>query len=119
MTAIHRQLPDGASYELCAPDRAHTALSLTDADGDRSVVTLDRAQVRQLIEDLTLVAGLAPTGAIVGPAARLAGAMRRNFELLRELKRTSPAAADAIVAMVVADLRSWDPVSLLTAQVAP
>lgn len=45
--------------------------------------------------------------------------MRRNFELLRELKRTDPAAADAIVAMAVADLRSWDPVSLLAAQVTP
>lgn len=52
-------------------------------------------------------------------AQKLAGAMRRNFELLRELKRTDPAGADAIVAMAVADLRSWDPVSLLNAQVAP
>ncbi len=117
--AIHRSLPDGASYELCDPMPGLTALMLTDHDGDRVVVTLDRAAVRRLIDDLTLIAGLSPTAPVVGLAASIAGAMRRNFELLRELKRTAPTEADAIVAMAVADLRSWDPVSLLTAQVAP
>lgn len=51
-------------------------------------------------------------------ATSLAGAMRRNFELLRELKRTEPAAANAIVAMAISDIRSWDPSSLLAAQVS-
>jgi hypothetical protein len=51
-------------------------------------------------------------------ATTLACAMRRNFELLRELKRTEPAAADAIVAMAISDLRSWDPAALRAAQVS-
>jgi hypothetical protein len=41
-------------------------------------------------------------------------AKRCNFEL----KCANPAAADARVAVAVADLRSWDLTSLLTAQVA-
>ncbi len=117
--ALHRELPGGGRYDLTAASPGVTTLGLRDHDNDAALVSLDRAGVRRLIEDLTLVAGLAPTGAVMGRAAALAGAMRRNFKLLRELKRTSPAEADAIVAIAVADLRSWDPVSLLTAQVAP
>ncbi len=117
--SLRRELPAGACYDLNASAPGITTIDVQDTDGEEACLALDRAGVRRLIEDLTLVAGLAPTGAVMGRAAALAGAMRRNFELLRELKRTSPAEADAIVAMAVADLRSWDPVSLLTAQVAP
>lgn len=119
MTAIHRPLPDGGSYELCAPVPGYTALTMHDADGDRAVVTFDRGAARHLIDDLTLIAGLAPTAPQLGRAAALAGSARVLFERLRELKRDNPAGADMIVAMIVADLRSWDPVSLLTSQVAP
>jgi len=56
---------------------------------------------------------------LTGHAARLAGAVRRNFELLRELEKTEPAAVDAIVAMMAAHLRSWKPLALIAAQVTP
>lgn len=46
-------------------------------------------------------------------AAALAGAIRRNFELLRELEKTEPAAVDIIVSSMAAHLRSWRPLALL------
>jgi hypothetical protein len=54
---------------------------------------------------------------ITGQAAVLAGAIRRNFELLKELEKTQPAAADLIYAMIANHLRSVSPLALLHAQV--
>jgi len=51
---------------------------------------------------------------ITGQAAVLAGAIRRNFELL---EKTQPAAADLIYAMIANHLRSVSPLALLHAQV--
>lgn len=46
-------------------------------------------------------------------ANMLLGAVRRNFELLADLDKTSPADVDAIVAAMLAHLRSWRPMALL------
>jgi len=119
MTAIRRRLHDGASYELTSLLPGTAGLDLHDTDGDRAVVTFDRAGVRQLIEDLELIAGLRPTGPTVGTAAALAGAVRRNFELLGELEKTDPAAAELIAASIANHLRSWRPMALLASQVTP
>ena len=43
----------------------------------------------------------------------LLGAVRRNFELLVELEKSSPADVDAIVAAMLPHLRSWRPTALL------
>lgn len=51
----------------------------------------------------------------VDRAAALAGAVRRNFELLVELAKTDPAAADLIAAAIASHLRSWRPMALLQA----
>jgi len=45
----------------------------------------------------------------------LLGAVRRNFELLAELEKTAPHDVDAIVAAMLAHLRSWKPMALLEA----
>lgn len=116
---LRRELHDGARYELAAAAPGVTTLAVHDAHAGAACIALDRGAARQLLEDLTLAAGLTPTAPQLGRAAALAGTVRVLFERLAELKRTEPAAADAIVAMAVAHLRSWDPVSLLNAQVAP
>lgn len=118
MTTIQRPLPDGASYELCSWSPGNATMTVVDLDGDRAVVTFDRTVARQLIEDVTLIAGLVATAPTVGPAAALAGAVRRNFELLRELERIDPAAADQIAIGIAHHLRSWKPM-VLTATVTP
>ena len=52
-------------------------------------------------------------------ATVLAGAVRRNFQLLAELEKTDPAAVDVIVAMMTAHLRSWKPKAMLQSEVTP
>jgi hypothetical protein len=115
---IRRALHDGAGYEVAAPAPGLVTLLAIDADGDTAPITVDRAGARQLIEDITLAAGLAPTAPQLGAGQALRGSARILFERLRELKRTDPAEADVVVATIVMDLRSWDPISLLIAQVA-
>lgn len=115
-TTLHRDLHDGGCYELTALNVggvSYLALVLADADGDRAVVTLDREQQRRLIGDVTDLGGLQQTPATLGAAAALAGAVRRNFELLRDLEKTDPAGVDAIVASMATHLRSWKPLALL------
>lgn len=119
MTSIRRALEDGAEYDLTDPTSGCVVLDIHDIDGDRAVVTFDRAQARQLIDDLTLVAQLTPTAPTIGRAAALAGAVRRNFELLEELRKTEPAEAERILAMIAAHLRSCRPTALLQAEVSP
>jgi hypothetical protein len=46
----------------------------------------------------------------------LLGAVRRNFDLLVEHEKTSPAEVAAIVDAMVAHLRSWKPQALLVVQ---
>ncbi len=111
--SVHRLLHDGASYDLTAAEPGVTVLAVVDADGDLAMPEIDRSQARQLIDDLTLVAGLTPTASAIGKAAAIAGAVRRNFELLAELERADPAAADAIYASIAAHLRSWKPMTML------
>jgi len=110
---IHRDLRDGAFYRLTAAAPGYTTITARDADGDTATPCLDRADVRRLIDDLTLVAGLAPSAPAVGRAAALAGSVRRIFELLGELEKTDGAAADEIVAAIAAHLRSWRPLALV------
>jgi hypothetical protein len=118
MTTIHRPLHDGADYDLTDPTPGYVGLTIQDAHGDRVVVALDRTRVRQLIDDLTLVAQLTPTSPTIGRAAAIAGAVRRNFELIDELRKTEPAEAERILAMIAAHLRSCRPV-VLRAEVSP
>lgn len=111
--SVHRRLRGGGSYTLDAAALGVTTLAARDADDDLAVLGFDRAEVRQLIADLTLVAGLTPTGPTVTRAQALTGSARRLFEALAELDKTEPAVVDAILATIVAQLRSWRPVALL------
>lgn len=117
MTAtVTRMLHDGASLEIGSVSLGVTTIGVRDADGEIASVSLERAAVRQVIADLELIAGLRPTTTGARAALALAGAVRRNFELLGELDKTDPAAVDLIVASMLAHLRSWRPM-LLTAGV--
>lgn len=107
-----RDLLDGSAYRLVAAAPGTTTLHLRDPDGDVAVATLDRAEVRRLIEDAELVAGLRPVPSGMDPALALRGSLRRIFERLAELQRTNPAAVAAIVAEMTAHLRSWQPMAL-------
>lgn len=49
----------------------------------------------------------------------LLGAVRRNFELLDEHAKTAPGEVDAIVAAMVAHLRSWRPMLLRASEDIP
>lgn len=117
--SLHRDLPDGARYDLAAAAPGITTVAIVDPDGDGACIALDRAGVRRLIEDLTLSAGLTPTTPQLGRGAALAGSVQRIFALLEELDKTDSAAAAEIVAAIAAHLRSWRPMALLTAQVTP
>lgn len=44
---------------------------------------------------------------------QLLGAVRRNFELLREHDKVRPDEVDAIVAAMIAHLRGWKPLAVL------
>lgn len=116
--SIRRALHNGAGYSVIAAAHATTALIVRDLDNTASV-GLDRAAARLLIEDIELVAGLRPTESAVPLATALAGAVRRNFELLVELDKLDPAAADRIAAGIAHHLRSWKPLAILAAQGAP
>ncbi len=111
--SIHRLLHDGAGYTLTAAAPGVTAISLADADGDTASPALDRSQVRQLIEDLQLVAGLTQTMARLPLEQALIGSARRLFERIAELSKVDPAAADRISAAIAAHLRSAHPVVML------
>lgn len=113
MTAIHRQLHDGAACDLTAAAPGVTVLSLTDTDGDTATAALDRSQVRQLVEDLQLVAGLTQTEARLPLEQALIGSARRIFERIAELAKTDPYAADRIAAAIACHLRASRSVVLL------
>lgn len=110
--ALRRELHDGAGYELAAAALGVTTLAVHDADADQACIALDRAGARQLIEDLTLAAGLTPTAPQLGRAAALAGTVRVLFERLENLDRTEPEAVAQIIAALAAHLRSWRPLAL-------
>lgn len=110
---VRRQLPDGSSYEMCAPLPGHVAVTTQDADGDRTVVTLDRAAARQYHDDFAVIAGLVATGASIGLEAALTGTAQRLFQRLRDLDKQNPAAADRIAGAIAAHLRSWRPLALI------
>lgn len=109
---IHRELHDGARYDLSAAAPGVTALAVCDADGDTACLALDRAALRRLLEDLELVAGLRPTPSVVPLETALAGSARFLFERLVELDKQNPAAADRLAAAIAAHLRSWRPLAL-------
>lgn len=50
---------------------------------------------------------------------KLLGAVRRNFELLAELEKESPADVDQILAAMVNHLRAWKPMALLATKETP
>lgn len=110
---LHRPLHDGASYYLTAAAPGVTVLTVTDADDDTAAPALDRSQVRQLIEDLQLVAGLTQTASRLPLEQALIGSAQRLFERLGELGKMDPAAADRIAAAIASHLRSARPMALL------
>lgn len=110
---VHRPLHDGASYVLTAAAPGVVTLSVSDATDGAATIALERMGARRLIDDLTLVAGLAPTAPLVGLAQALAGSARLLFDRLDELDKTDPTAVDAILATIVAHLRSRRPAALL------
>lgn len=113
MTAIHRALHDGASYDLASVLPGLAGLSVHDSDGDHAVISFDRAIARQLIEDIELVIGLRSTGARMPLEAALIGSAQRLLDRLRDLDKVDPTAADRICAAIVSHLRSWRPQALL------
>lgn len=119
MTEIRRPLHDGAGYALLAAAPGITTIALRDSDGDAAMASTDRAGVRQLIEDLTLIASLAPTASTMDRATALAGAVARNFQLLIELDKTNPVAATQIAESIAHHLRSWRPAVFFAAQGSP
>jgi len=110
--SVHRELHDGACYDLSAAAPGITALDVQDADGDEACIAIDRLGARRLIEDLTLVAGLTPTGPTVPLAQALAGSARVLFERLIELDKTDPAGVDAVLDSIGSTLRTFRPMAL-------
>ena len=110
---INRDLRDGASYHLTAESGYITAITLRDPHGDVACIAIDRADVRQFVEDITLVAALQPTPAKVGLATALAGSARTLFEKLDDLDRKDPSAAAVIRRSMIDHLRSSAPMTLL------
>lgn len=113
MTSIHRPLRDGAEYTLTAATPGVTVLATRDPDDDTTSIALDRPQVRQLIEDLQLVAGLTATMARLPLEQALIGSARLLFERIADLEKVDPAAADRIVAAIASHVRSSRPAALL------
>lgn len=111
--SIHRQLHDGASYTLTAATPGVTTVAVQDADGDTATLAIDRSQVRQLIEDLQLVAGLTATMARLPLEQALIGSARLLFERLADLEKTNPAAVDRIISAITSHIRSSKPAALL------
>lgn len=112
-TTVHRQLHDGAGYDVTAAAPGVTVLAVRDADGDTAAPAIDRAQARQLIEDIELVAGLRPTAARTDLAVALAGSLRILLQRIDDdLERADPAAADELRLALIAHLRSKRPALL-------
>lgn len=103
---IDRTLRDGASYRLVAEPGAVTAISVHDPHGDIAVIAIERADVRQLIDDLTQVAGLQPTMPVLGLAGALANSARILFARIEVLERTEPEAAAMIRRTIMSHMRS-------------
>lgn len=111
--SVRVDLHDGARCDVVSGPLTTTTLALHDADGDDATVSFDRAKARQLIDAITLVAGLAPTGARIDLATALAGSARVLFQRLDdELEKADPAAADRIRVAMIAHLRSKVPALL-------
>lgn len=110
---INRDLRDGASYRLTAESGYVTAITLRDPHGDVACIAIDRADVRQLVEDITLVSGLQPTPAKIGLATALAGSARTLFDKLDQLNKIDPGAAATLRRSMVDHLRSSAPMALL------
>ncbi len=106
---------DGAAYEV-AVDGRFIKVRLYDVTGDDALIHFETAQAARFRDDVTAALGRAryrdaeakPTGPM------LLGSFRRTFELLEEMKTTSPAEVAAIYAAVIAHVRSANPQALLT-----
>lgn len=107
LLTVKRDLHDGASYEVMAALPSITVLTVRDPSGDVVIPAFDRAQVRQLIEDLELVAGLQPTGPKIDLETALTGSIRILMRKIDDdLERVNPPAAARLRAMMFAHLRS-------------
>lgn len=115
---LHRELVDGASYDLYGGEPGLLGLRVRDANGGDALVYVTADQLRRLLDDLDPDKRWRTPGTI-GRAAALAGAVRRNFELLIELEKSDPAGAELIFASIANHLRSHRPMVLLAALVTP
>lgn len=109
---------DGAAYEV-AVDGRFIKVRLYDVTGDDALIHFETQQAARFRDDVTAALGRAryKAPAIGITADALLGAIRRNFELLGELEKTSPAEVQRMVAFMIAHLRSWKPMLLLTTEV--
>lgn len=111
--SARRELHDGAGYTLTAAAPGVIVLAARDAHGGEAHPAFDRAQARQLIEDIELVAGLRPTAAKIDLAAALAGSLRILLQRIDDdLERADPGAADQLRLAMIAHLRSKRPALL-------
>jgi len=110
---INRELRDGAGYRLTAEPGSITAITVRDPHGDVACIAIDRIDIRQLIDDLTLVAGLRPTPSAMGLAGALTSSARMLFMRIQDLDRQDPVAAAELRKTMVDHLRSSAPMTLL------
>lgn len=109
---VNRTLHDGSSYTMTSEPGALSVITVRDHTDDVAVVTMDRSQVRQFVEDLELVAGLKPTAPVLGLGGALASSARILFERLEQLDRIEPSAAASIRRTMLNHLRSSAPMLL-------
>lgn len=114
-----RKLADGSSWRVDVVERASIGVTISDAFGDVTSLAMNSGNAAELRD--------AVTGAIIATGRSrvglrsdvLAGAMRRNLELLRELEKTAPEEVDRILVSLLAHIRSWRPQVLLSTEVMP
>lgn len=113
-SAVERRVRDGSAYAIRRdPDYPGiTQVVVRALDGATAGGRFDRDGLRLFVADVVLVGELRQVPPVIRRSDRavvLAGAMRRNLELLRELGESDPPAAEALLQSLLADLRSWRP----------
>jgi len=110
---IVRALRDGSAYAWRPdPDYPGVVQLIVRAPDGVAAVRLVRGQLRVFLADGASVGGLRQTSPAIersAVAAMLAGAMRRNLELTRELWVRDPVAAEALIKALLDDIKSWQP----------
>ena len=112
------ELADGAGYEVYVEDNL-IAVRLFDVTGEDGLIHFLPTQIDRFIAALSTARVKLSSPPGKGPTSpMLIGAVRRNFELLEELRKTAPAEVDRILALMVSHIRSWRPHAVLVASEA-